>query len=76
MKNNMSNVIECTSDSFKGLMAIMDTKTSWVAKWQRVSEYKNGTYAITVSGELPEHFVDIVEQSGKSYVPRDKPFTI
>uniref|UniRef100_A0A8C8G8V8 Spt4/RpoE2 zinc finger domain-containing protein n=1 Tax=Oncorhynchus tshawytscha TaxID=74940 RepID=A0A8C8G8V8_ONCTS len=47
MKGNREMVYECTSSSFD------DPEDSWVAKWQRISNFKPGVYAVTVTGRLP-----------------------
>uniref|UniRef100_A0A673YX40 Spt4/RpoE2 zinc finger domain-containing protein n=1 Tax=Salmo trutta TaxID=8032 RepID=A0A673YX40_SALTR len=31
----------------------MSPEDSWVAKWQRISNFKPGVYAVTVTGWLP-----------------------
>ena len=77
MKNNHETVSECTSDNFSGMITINDINKSWVAKWQRFDGFKhNGRYAITVEGEMPEHYIERMERAGKMYIPRDKPFEI
>lgn len=76
LKGSARNVLECTSDSFKGLVHISNSKSSWVAKWLRISGCKNGLYALTISGELPEYFVEDLRKEGKAYIPRNKPFSL
>ena len=39
-----------TSQEFNGMIAIMEPRDSWVAKWQRCTELKPGVYAKTVKG--------------------------
>ena len=41
---------EETSQEFNGMIAIMEPRDSWVAKWQRCTELKPGVYAKTVKG--------------------------
>lgn len=48
-----------------------DPKTSWVAKWLRLSEYVPAVYATKVSGTLPDGVIDALEDQGIQYVPRD-----
>ncbi|KAF2491743.1 putative transcriptional elongation protein Spt4 [Lophium mytilinum] len=64
-------VNECTSQVFDGLMTVADTKTSWVARYQRLEGYIAGVYAVQVEGVLPEEVVAAVEAAGVNYVPRD-----
>lgn len=54
LKGNRDRVFECTSANFDGMLAMMDTHDSWVARWQRIDNFVRGMYAISVSGELPE----------------------
>lgn len=53
MKGNREMVYECTSSSFDGVIAMMSPEDSWVAKWQRIGNFKPGVYAVTVTGRLP-----------------------
>ena len=46
-------------------------KTSWVAKWQRLTNYVAGVYAVKVSGTLPEEVIQALEENGIKYIPRD-----
>lgn len=48
-----------------------DPKSSWVAKWLRLTEYVPSVYALKVSGTLPEGVVDALEEQGVHYIPRD-----
>lgn len=41
---------EATSQVFEGLITLVDPKTSWVAKWQRLDGYYPGVYAVKVVG--------------------------
>lgn len=37
MKKNKDRVIDCTSNNFDGMIAVMSPEDSWVCKWQRIS---------------------------------------
>ncbi len=50
LKGNPDSVQECTSSVFEGMIALNGLEGSWVAKWQRLSGYKPGTYAVKVEG--------------------------
>ncbi|XP_045155233.1 transcription elongation factor SPT4 [Echinops telfairi] len=54
MKGNREMVYDCTSSSFDGIIAMMSPEDSWVSKWQRVSNFKPGVYAVSVTGRLPQ----------------------
>lgn len=64
-------VAECTSTNFNGTLAVMDTKGSWVARWQRLDGYVPGVYAVQVIGTLPDDIIESVRAAGLRYVPRD-----
>jgi len=53
------------------MITLADPKTSWVAKWQRLSNYVPGIYAVKVVGQLPQEIIDGMEDQGIRYVPRD-----
>ena len=53
LKGNREMVYECTSSSFDGVISMITPEDSWVAKWQRISNFKPGVYAVTVTGRLP-----------------------
>ncbi|OAG31880.1 transcription elongation factor SPT4 [Nematocida displodere] len=76
MKDNIDNVLDCTTDRFAGLIGLATTKTSWVAKWQHLEGMAPGMYAITIEGDLPESKIMAMEREGRVHIPRDKPFTI
>lgn len=50
MRHSADVVQDCTSAVFEGMIALADPQSSWVAKWQRVSGYAPGTYAVKVEG--------------------------
>jgi transcription elongation factor SPT4 len=49
----------------------MDPTKSWVAKWQRLDGYVPGMYAVQVIGNLPSDVIQMMEDSGRKYIPRD-----
>ena len=42
-----------------------------MAKWQRLTNYVAGVYAVKVVGQLPESVVGLLEDNGCKYMPRD-----
>ncbi|GMM36778.1 transcription elongation factor [Saccharomycopsis crataegensis] len=66
-----TNVIECTSPSFEGIVALGEAEQSWVAKWLRIDNFQPGLYAVKVSGKLPPDVVNDLEAKGIHYRPRD-----
>jgi len=71
MRNNRENVYACTSTNFDGMIAVMSPEDSWVCKWQRISRFVKGIYAISVSGKLPPGIVREMKSRGIPYRSRD-----
>ena len=55
---------EVTTANFQGLVAVMDPKQSWVARWLRVAKLVPGCYAIKVDGEVDETIEQELEDNG------------
>merc|ERR1712110_1338952 len=71
MKNNRDNVYDMTSSNFDGMVASMKPDDSWVCKWQRITKFKPGVYAISVSGRLPQDIIRQMQRGGAAYRSRD-----
>jgi transcription elongation factor SPT4 len=71
LQNSPDTVAECTSAVFDSLITVGDPATSWVAKWQRLSTYLPGVYAVKVVGTLPDEVLSVLEDNSIRYVPRD-----
>ncbi|KAF7119010.1 hypothetical protein CNMCM5793_008650 [Aspergillus hiratsukae] len=71
LRGNNDAIQECTSQVFEGLITLRDPTTSWVARWQRLDGYVAGTYAVKVTGSLPDDVITNLEDSGVKYIPRD-----
>ncbi|RVX68340.1 Transcription elongation factor spt4 [Exophiala mesophila] len=71
LKNSQDAISECTSQVFEGLISLGEPKQSWVAKWQRLTEYVPGIYATKVVGQLPREILESLEDNGIKYIPRD-----
>ncbi|KAF1786901.1 RNA polymerase subunit RPABC4/transcription elongation factor Spt4 [Phytophthora cactorum] len=74
--DNRQRVAECTSAYFEGMIAMMQPKESWVAKWQRIDlsvfdvhavRLTPGIYAVSVSGELPDSIKRFLEDRNIPY---------
>jgi len=50
-KDNNRNPLEYTTPVWKGVLAMMQPTTSWVAKWQQQVTYVRGLYAMDVVGQ-------------------------
>ncbi|NP_001342682.1 transcription elongation factor SPT4-A isoform 2 [Mus musculus] len=55
----------------KIIIAMMSPEDSWVSKWQRVSNFKPGVYAVSVTGRLPQGIVRELKSRGVAYKSRD-----
>lgn len=71
LTNSPDAVQECTSQVFDSLITLGSPHDSWVAKWQRLTNYVPGVYAVKVVGTLPEGIIGILEDNGIKYIPRD-----
>merc|ERR1712141_965126 len=71
MKNDRENVYDCTSSNFDGMIATCKPEDSWVCKWQRIGKFKQGVYAVSVSGRLPGAVIRDLQRSGVTYRSRD-----
>lgn len=72
--NKGKNMNFTTSGSYKGMIAVIDPKISWVAKWQRINNCEPGIYAMTVEGILSDDFINKIEQEGRVYISRAESF--
>ncbi|KAK2765979.1 transcription elongation factor spt4 [Arachnomyces sp. PD_36] len=71
LRGSSDSVQECTSQVFEGLISLADGRSSWVARWQRLDGYVDGTYAVKVTGSLPPEVLASLEDAGVRYIPRD-----
>ncbi|KAF9585392.1 transcription elongation factor spt4 [Lunasporangiospora selenospora] len=71
MRGVLDRVLDCTSQHFDGMIAVMQPSESWVARWQRVDKFEKGIYAVSVQGTLPEDIEEELEAKGIRYRPRD-----
>lgn len=62
---------ECTSQVFEGILALGDPQQSWMARYQRLTNYVPGSYALKVVGVLPDEVLRTMEDNGIRYIPRD-----
>ncbi|KAK5109242.1 transcription elongation factor spt4 [Meristemomyces frigidus] len=69
LRGNSDSIAEATSQVFEGLITLSDAGGSWVAKWQRLQDYKAGIYAVKVIGVLPDDYVAAAENAGVKYFP-------
>eukprot|EP00611_Tribonema_gayanum_P012096 TRINITY_DN2263_c0_g1_i3.p2 TRINITY_DN2263_c0_g1~~TRINITY_DN2263_c0_g1_i3.p2 ORF type:complete len:132 (-),score=43.75 TRINITY_DN2263_c0_g1_i3:27-422(-) len=64
IEESAERVHECTSSYFSGMIAMLNPKESWVARWQRIRAFKPGMYAIEVIGEFPPHDQEYMAENG------------
>lgn len=72
--NKAKNLHSVTSQTFKGVIGVIDPKRSWIAKWQRINTYVPGIYAMTVEGNLSDEFIERIEKEGRVYIDRTDSF--
>ncbi|KAI0922102.1 hypothetical protein AcV5_000484 [Taiwanofungus camphoratus] len=72
MKGYPDRIQACTTTHFDGVIAVIDPETSWVGRWQRISKYARGMYAVRVKGRIPEDVEGELEGRGIKYRPRDQ----
>lgn len=60
-------VQQCTSSNFDGLIAIMKPTESWAARWQGISNFVPGCYALRVKGTLPSEHIVTLEDNNIRY---------
>lgn len=65
--NEREIVFEVTSPNFDGLVAMMKPDESWVARWQGITTFVPGCYALRVRGTLPEQHRQTLEENGARY---------
>ncbi len=61
MQGSSDRVMDATTSSFSGLIAIISPAESWVARFQRLQRSSPGLYAAKVVGRLPEDIQQVVE---------------
>lgn len=71
LRNSPEAIADLTSAVFDGLVTVGDPSRSWVAKWQRLTTYIPGVYAVKVVGTLPDEVLQVLEDNGVRYIPRD-----
>lgn len=58
------------------MIILKEPTKSWVARWQRVNNFRKGVYAVKVVGNLPDDLLAVIEKSGVSYKPRDGSYVL
>jgi transcription elongation factor SPT4 len=72
MMNDREMVQACTSPNFDGMVAVMTPNASWTARWQGLTNYVPGCYALRVKGSLPSQHRVTLEDNGIRYRPLDE----
>ncbi|EKM75745.1 hypothetical protein AGABI1DRAFT_79504 [Agaricus bisporus var. burnettii JB137-S8] len=71
LKGSPDRILSCTTTNFDGVIALFAPDTSWVARWQRTTNYARGIYAVHVKGRVPDDVEAELENRGIKYRPRD-----
>lgn len=72
MRGDREMVHEVTSSNFDGLIAVMKPQESWTARWQGISNFVPGCYALRVKGVLPSQYMTVLEDNGIRYRSLDE----
>eukprot|EP00900_Chrysochromulina_parva_P022942 jgi/Chrpa1/5281/Chrysochromulina_OHIO_Genome00006718-RA len=72
MAGDREMVYECTSANFDGMVAMMKPHESWVARWQGITNWVPGCYALRVKGTLRSEHIVTLEENGIRYKPLDE----
>ena len=67
MQGDREMVAQCTSANFDGMIAIMKPSESWAARWQGISTFVPGCYALRVRGTLPSEHIVTLEDNNIPY---------
>ena len=60
-----------TSAYFDGLVALAQPQQSWIGKWQRLTRFVEGCYALQVIGDFDQEIQDFLDE--RNIVARAKP---
>ena len=67
MDDAPQRVHECTTSYFEGVIAMVEPNGSWVGRWQQLSSFLPGMYAVQVVGELPKEDIEMCKREGLHY---------
>lgn len=62
-QSDRERVLACTTSSFTGSYVALKPTSSWVAKWQRVSRFVPGAYAVSIEAKMPDDIIELLEQN-------------
>lgn len=65
-KGDIDKILECTSPSFEGTLALLQPTRSWVGKWQRIEKFQKGIYAIDIQEQLLDAGIRYRSRDGTS----------
>ena len=72
MQGDRQMVLDCTSNQFDGMIAVMKPEESWAARWQGIQKFVPGCYALQVKGTLPAEQQVALEDAGIRYRSLDE----
>jgi transcription elongation factor SPT4 len=67
IEDSNDRVRDCTTPYFEGCIALVEPKNSWVGRWQQISSFIPGMYAVQLVGELPAADIAHCKQNGLPY---------
>ena len=72
MQGDRDMVHQCTSANFDGMLAMMKPDQSWTARWQGITTFVPGCYALRVRGTLASEHIVTLEDNGIRYRSLDE----
>ena len=75
MVGDRDMVAQTTSANFEGLIAVMKPQESWAARWQGITNFVPGCYALRVRGTLASEHIVTLEDNGIRYRSLDEDAT-
>jgi len=67
LEEDRDSVQQCTTTSFEGVVSMINTKDSWVARWEKLGALYPGCYAIQANGVLPARIRRACDERGYAY---------
>ncbi|KAI6112889.1 transcription initiation protein spt4 [Pisolithus sp. B1] len=72
VRGSTDRISVCTTTYFDGIIAVIDPESSWVARWQRMSEFLVLHLAWSPSQRVPEGIEVELKSRGIKYRSRDQ----
>ena len=64
LDEDREKVYQCTTSSFQGVVSMITSQDSWVARWLKQGSLYPGCYALQTQGTLPPHIQRSLQERG------------